>query len=128
MKQTQTTSCSAEVYPLTIEKKSPSTIEKMDASIQLLKQQKDEWAGQSITKRLAYLDMLIHDFAALAPQWVDLVTTAQNILSNDHAIGVEWMQGPYSILRNLQCLKRSLIEIQAHGFPKIPGPVTVRHN
>lgn len=106
----------------------PTTKDEMDAVLETLRQRKDEWARQSIPVLLGYLQSLMQDFAALAPRWVELVTTAQKTTTDDHAIGTEWMSGPYAVLRHLGCLQRALQDIQTADRPKIPGPVTLRPN
>jgi hypothetical protein len=100
----------------------------MDAAVRVLQAHKDEWAGQPILTKVGYLDTLIRDFAAVSAEWVEQVTAAQRIGGDDHAIGTEWMQGPYSTLRNLRCLRQSLLEIQSAGHPRIPGRITRRPN
>jgi hypothetical protein len=100
----------------------------MDAAIKILAGRRQEWVGNSIEGRLDYLDEMIRDFSALAAEWVEAVTVAQQIAGDDHAIGTEWMQGPYAVLRNLQCLKTSLRDIRSGGFPKVPGGVRTRPN
>ena len=116
------------VYPAAVGEVPASTIEELEASIQVLRRRKDEWLQQSIEDRLEYLETMIHDFNALAPQWVEQVTAVQHTIHDDQAIGSEWLAGPYSVLRNLQCLRSALKDIQSGGRPRIPGPVTVRHN
>jgi hypothetical protein len=116
------------VYPAAAGERPASTVDEMEAAVRVLQQHKAEWAGQPIAARLGYLETLIRDFAALSAEWVEQVTAAQQIDGNDHAIGTEWMQGPYSVLRNLQCLRQSFQEIQAIGYPKIPGKITTRPN
>lgn len=114
------------VYPAAAGRMPASTIEEMDAAIQALQQRKEAWAGLSIAARLEFLETLLRDFAAVATEWVEQVTATQRIAKNDHAIGTEWMQGPYAVLRNLQYLRQSFHEIQSVGYPKIPGKVTTR--
>jgi len=105
-----------------------SPIGEMDTIVQRLHAHKDKWVGESIKERLCYLEAMIRDFSNLADQWVEQVTAAEKIGADDYAIGIECMAGPYSVLRNLQGLKRTLLDIQAGGAPKIPGPVTSRTN
>ncbi|MCU0488523.1 MAG: aldehyde dehydrogenase family protein [Anaerolineales bacterium] len=100
----------------------------MDAALRALQQQKETWAGQSIPSKVRYIDALIRDFASVSTEWVEQVTAAQQIAGDDHAIGTEWMQGPYTTLRNLRCLRQSLLEIQSAGHPRIPGRVSRRSN
>ena len=96
------------VYPVADGGRPASTVDEMIAAIQNLERKKQEWAEKSIEHRLGFLETMIGDFASLAPEWVEKVITAQHIATDDHAIGAEWMQGPYSVLRNLQNLKQSL--------------------
>lgn len=124
----QTTSPGSFVYPTAEGTVPASTIAELDAAVQVLKEHKEEWRGLPIEDRLAYLETMVRDFSAVAAEWVDQVATAQQIAGDDHAIGTEWMQGPYAVLRNLRCLKSSLLEIRSGGFPKIPGGVKVLPN
>lgn len=128
MNSTQATTSGSFVYPTAVGKTSPSTITEMDSALEVLRQRKGDWVKQPVSARLGYLETMIRDFAALAAQWVEQVTAAQQIAANDHAIGSEWMSGPYTVLRNLRCLQSALVDIQSGGYPKIPGPVTVRPN
>lgn len=116
------------VYPVATGGRPASTVEEMDAAVQALQLHKDEWAGQPIAARLGCLETLTRDFATVSAEWVEQVTAAQKIVGNDHAIGTEWMQGPYAVLRNLQCLRQSLQEIRSNGVPRIPGKVATRSN
>ena len=100
----------------------------MIGAIQNLGKKKQEWAELTIEQRLEFLETMIRDFASLAPEWVEEVIAAQHIARDDHAIGTEWMQGPYSVLRNLQNIKQSLHEIRSAKYPRIPGTITLRRN
>lgn len=116
------------VYPVADGNRPASTVDEMIAAIQTLERKKQEWAEKSIENRLQFLEMMVQDFVSLAPEWVEKVIAAQHIAENDHAIGTEWMQGPYSVLRNLQNLTQSLREIRSAKYPKIPGAITLRRN
>jgi acyl-CoA reductase-like NAD-dependent aldehyde dehydrogenase len=115
-------------YPAAVRNVPASTIEELDAALQTLQQHKARWVKCPLEERMAYLEIMIHDFAVAAPGWVERVVVAQKLAGNDHAIGYEWVQGPYSLLRNLQCLKSSLRDIRKQGVPRIPGRVTRRRN
>jgi acyl-CoA reductase-like NAD-dependent aldehyde dehydrogenase len=128
MNQTQSAILGSFVYPSAGGMIPPSTIGEMDMILQQLHEHKDRWGGESIKNRLDYMEKLIHDFSALADQWVEQVASAERIGDDDFAIGIECMAGPYSVLRNLQGLKRALMDIQAGGVPKVPGPVITRTN
>jgi acyl-CoA reductase-like NAD-dependent aldehyde dehydrogenase len=116
------------VYPSTDGMIPATTCDEMNALVRGLCSRKDKWVEESVKNRLGYLETMIHDFSALADRWVELVTSAERIEGDDFAIGVECMAGPYSVLRNLQGLRKSLLDIQAFGVPKIPGPVITRAN
>ena len=116
------------MYPVVEGDRQASTMDEMIAAIQKLERKKHEWAGLTIEQRLGFLETMIRDFTSLAPVWVEKVSAAQHIAENDHAIGTEWMQGPYSVLRNLQNLRQSLHELRSASFPRIPGAVTLRRN
>lgn len=116
------------VYPVVNGDRQDSTVDEMIGAIQKLEGKKQEWAEKTIEQRLGFLETMVQDFASLAPEWVEKVSAAQHITGNDHAIGAEWMQGPYSVLRNLQNLRQSLREICSASFPNIPGAVTLRRN
>ncbi len=128
MNQTHSVTSGSFVYPSTSGVIPASTIEEMDKMVHRLRSHKDKWNGESIKVRLGYLERMIHDFSALADRWVEQVTLAERIEGDDFAVGIECMAGPYSVLRNLQGLKRALLDIQSDGIPKIPGPVVTRTN
>jgi acyl-CoA reductase-like NAD-dependent aldehyde dehydrogenase len=116
------------VYPSTGGMIPATTSDEMNVLVQGLHSRKDKWADESVENRLGYLETLIHAFSALADRWVEQVTSAERIEGDDFAIGIECMAGPYSVLRNLQGLRKALLDIQASGVPKIPGPVVTRSN
>lgn len=128
MSQIQATMLGSFIYPAAVGRRPASTVAEMDAAVRLLQEHKDEWTGKPILTKVGYLDTLIQDFAAVSAEWAEQVTAAQRIAGDDHAIGTEWMQGPYTTLRNLRCLRQSLLEIQSAGLPRIPGRVTRRPN
>lgn len=116
------------VYPAADGDRAASTVDEMIAALQTLARKKQEWAEKTLEHRLRFLETMLKDFASLAPEWVEKVSAAQHIVADDHASGTEWMQGPYSVLRNLQNLKQSLREIQSAKYPRIPGAITLRRN
>ncbi len=101
-----------------------STHEEMDAAVQALQAQKDAWVALSIDDRLTLLERLIKDFAAVADRMVTACCEAKGIAADSPLVGEEWSIGPFTTLKNLCQLQRSLMDIKALGAPKIPGPVT----
>ncbi len=128
MNQTLSAPSGSFVYPSTNGMMPALTIDEMDTLVQELRNHKDKWIGETVKNRLDYLETMIHDFSALAERWVEQVISAEQIERDDFAIGVECMAGPYSVLRNLQSLKKALLDIQSAGVPTIPGPVITRTN
>src|SRR6266516_7357434 len=104
----------------------PSSQETMDSAIETLQAHKDEWVKLPISKRVAIIDELIKDFTAIAQRWVDACLQAKGIAPDAPAAGEEWAAGAWPVVRNLCQLRQALVDIEAHGRPRIPGPVTTR--
>ena len=104
----------------------PSSQETMDSAVQTLQEHKDAWVALSNRERIAIIDKLIEDFYAVAPRWVVACLQAKDIAEDAPAASEEWTVGPWPVLKNLRQLRQSLIDIEANGRPKIPGPVTTR--
>ena len=104
----------------------PSARDEMDAAVQALQSHKNEWVSLPVKKRIALIDQLIKDFAAIAPRWVAACARAKSIAVDSPAVGEEWGAGTWPVLRNLRLLREALVDVEANGRPKIPGPVTAR--
>src|SRR5947209_3462337 len=99
-----------------------STQEAMDAAVQALQTHKDAWVLLTIDERVAILDELIKNFAAIAPRWVALSLQAKGLHEDAPAAAEEWAAGPWPVLKNLRQLRQSLIDIKNMGHPHIPEP------
>jgi hypothetical protein len=128
MDHIQSTSTGSFIFPSASGIKPASTNDEMNAFVQGLHSHKDKWTEESVKNRLGYLETMSHDFSALSDRWVEQVTFAERIEGDEFAIGVEYIAGPFTVLRNLQSLKKALLDIQSFGVPKIPGPVVTRAN
>src|SRR5579885_3255561 len=104
----------------------PSTQEAMDQAVQTLQEKKQAWVMVSVHERIALLDRLIADCAALAARWVAASIQGKRIPADSPAASEEWLTGPYLTIKCLRQLRQSLLDIEAVGRPKIPGPVTTR--
>ncbi len=104
----------------------PSTQETVDAAVQVLQEHKDAWVAVTNRQRIAILDRLINDFAAIAPRWVAASLQAKSIAEDSPSVGEEWVAGVWPVLKNLRQLRNSLSDIEAYGRPKIPGHITTR--
>lgn len=104
----------------------PSTREVMDAAIDSLQSHKDEWVAFSVQERIALLDRLSVSFAAIAQRWVDASSQAKGIADDPLCVGEEWAAGVWPVIKNLRQLRQALVDIEADGHPRIPGPITTR--
>jgi len=98
----------------------------MDAAVQALQSRKDEWVTRTVRERIASLDRLIQDFAAIAPRWVAACLQAKSVAEDAPTASEEWAVGPWPVLKNLRQLRQSLSDIETYGHPRIAGPVTTR--
>src|SRR5256884_8221790 len=103
-----------------------STPETMDAAVHTLQEHKDAWVALSNRERIAILDNLINNFAAIAQVWIAASLQAKGIAGNSPGVGEEWVAGVWPVLKNLRQLRNSLSDIETYGHPRIPGPVTTR--
>jgi acyl-CoA reductase-like NAD-dependent aldehyde dehydrogenase len=106
----------------------PSDQATMDSAVADLQAHKDAWVDTTPSERVAILDRLIRDFAALAPRWVSTELEARGIAPNDPSAAWEWGSGPYCIARNLRLLRQSLGDLAAGRKPRIPGRVRTLPN
>jgi acyl-CoA reductase-like NAD-dependent aldehyde dehydrogenase len=123
---TLTTRAGSPQFPTSAGSMNPSTQEEIDAALQTLQAHKDAWVALTIDERILLIDRLIKDFAAVADRLVAASCEAKGIASDSPLVGEEWSIGPFTTLKNLCQLQRSLRDIKAGGAPKIPGPVTTR--
>lgn len=105
-----------------------SSRDTLDQALQALTSKKDSWNSLDNATRIAILDALIVDFAAIAPHWVEASIQAKGIKPDAPTVGEEWSAGVWTVLYMLRQLRKSLIDIQKYGQPQIPGPVTQRTN
>jgi acyl-CoA reductase-like NAD-dependent aldehyde dehydrogenase len=57
----------------------PSSHETTDAAVQTLQEHKDAWVALPNRERIAILDRLINDFAAVAPRWAAASLQAKGV-------------------------------------------------
>ncbi len=100
-----------------------SSREEMDAAVAALQAKKGEWTAVTVPERIALLGELSRRFLAVAERWAALGMEAEGLDPATPVSGEEALVGPYFILRNLRLLRESLLDIQTHGRPRIPGGV-----
>jgi acyl-CoA reductase-like NAD-dependent aldehyde dehydrogenase len=104
----------------------PSTRDEMEAALATLQKQKQTWVQVAVPERIALVDALIRDFAAISPRWVEAAIQAKGISPDSPNVGEEWGAGAWPVIKQLRQLRQALTEIAAEGQPRIPGPVTIR--
>jgi acyl-CoA reductase-like NAD-dependent aldehyde dehydrogenase len=100
----------------------------IDATVETVRSRKDTWVAVGIRERVSLIEALIEDIVAIAECWVAVCCEAKEFAVDSPTAVEEWIGGPYLVLHNLQLLRRSLLDIETYGQPRIPGPVTVRPN
>jgi acyl-CoA reductase-like NAD-dependent aldehyde dehydrogenase len=123
---TTTTHAGSPQFPTEVGSTPPSSHAEMDEAVQVLQAHKDVWVALTIDERITLLDRLIKDFSALSDRLVSASCAAKGIAADSPLVGEEWSIGPFATLKNLCQLQHSLVDIKAHGAPKIPGPITTR--
>jgi acyl-CoA reductase-like NAD-dependent aldehyde dehydrogenase len=98
----------------------------MDAAVAVLQENKGAWTAVGPRQRLELLSDLSRRFLAVADRWSALGMEAEGLDPEHPGSGEEALVGPYFILRNLRLLRESLLDIETHGRPRIPGGVRTR--
>ncbi len=103
----------------------PTPQKAIDEALKDLQANKNAWVGLSIGERVGILDQIKRDLMMVADRWIAASVEAKGIPRHTMGEGEEWaMLG--GVFRMVRLLRRSLLDIQKHGFPQIPGPVTTR--
>ena len=105
-----------------------SSREQMDAAVEATYVAKDGWTAVPPAERVAILNRLLADFAAVADRWVAASVEAKGGEPGGAVAGEEWISGPFCVLRNIRLLRDALVDIAARGTPRIPGPVWTRED
>ncbi len=103
-----------------------STNEAVNTAIQVLQEHKQAWVVFTVRERIALIDELIRDFAAISPRWVAAGLQAKGVPTTTP--GEEWLAGTFPVVKNLRQLRQSLVDIETDGHPKIPGTVKTLSN
>src|SRR5713226_1237285 len=95
-------------FPITQGNIQASTQDAMDQAVQTLRANKQAWVASSVHDRVAIIEKLISEFAAIALRWVITSCQAKGIPETSSLAGEEWMIGPWPVLKNLRQLRQSL--------------------
>jgi acyl-CoA reductase-like NAD-dependent aldehyde dehydrogenase len=97
----------------------------LDATVAALQERKAAWTAVSPRERMAILEEMIRDFAAVSGRWAAACIEAEG-LDPEFGAAEEVLVGPYFVVRNLRLLRLALADIEKHGRPRIPGSVRTR--
>lgn len=98
----------------------------MDAAVAALQEHKAAWTAVGVPERISLIGELMERFLEGAERWAALGVEAEGLDPEHPGSGEEALVGPYFIVRNLRLLRESLLDIQTHGRPRIPGAVRTR--
>jgi acyl-CoA reductase-like NAD-dependent aldehyde dehydrogenase len=103
----------------------PSLSSSLDSAITALQERKSAWTAVAPRERIAILEELTRDFAAISRRWAAACIEAEG-LDPEWGHAEEVLVGPYFVVRNLRLLRLALADIATHGRPRIPGSVRTR--
>ncbi len=98
----------------------------LDAAVDAVRVNRDAWVGTTPNERIALIDRMIRDVAAVADEWTSACIAAEGLDPRAPESGEEALVGPYFVIRNLRLLRRALEAIGRGRPPRIPGPIRTR--
>ncbi len=103
----------------------PHSQAELDAALEALQANKERWVELEIAERIAILDEIQRDLWSVADRWIELSMAAKELPANSYGEGEEWFVLGV-VFRTIRLLRQSLVDIQKHGLPQIPGSPTTR--
>lgn len=102
---------------------SPSTPAEQDAAIAALRAGAERWRTTTPAEQVRLLEALVLSIEAAADRWVAAGCALKGVARGAHAEAEEWLGGPYTVLRAVRQLIRSLKDLGERGAPALPGVV-----
>ena len=102
----------------------PTSKGEMEIAIRELNDKKDEWVQLELPERIRILERVLDDLWSVSERWASLSIEAKDARGNAFAEAEEWAFIT-NVLRMARLLQKSLVQIQKHGRPRIPGPVSL---
>ncbi len=93
----------------------------LDTAVVELRSRRAAWLAVSVSARIAILDELMGGVYRSAERWTAACLAEEGLDPRTPASAEETLVGPYLTLRNLRLLRRSLVDIERYGAPRIPG-------
>lgn len=94
----------------------------LDAKLATLQAQKDNWALLPLAQRIAVIDRIHADLALVEQRWVAAGMQAKGTRPESLGESEEWFTLTV-IYRLLSYLRKTLVQIEKHGKPLLPGKV-----
>lgn len=112
--------------PEATSKISATSTGELDQALQDLHANAAAWIEVSIDDRIALLQRLRASCYATAERWAEAGCAAKQIPLGTPPESEEWLGGPFTTIRNLRLLERTLCEIRDGGAPKLPNKPKTR--
>lgn len=99
----------------------PSTSDEQDAAIAAVRGAAERWRTTPPAEQVRLLEALVPTIEAAAERWAAAGCALKGVERGAHAETEEWLGGPYTVLRAVRQLVRSLKDLGERGAPLLPG-------
>jgi hypothetical protein len=99
----------------------PTPTGEIDQALAELTAQAEAWIAVDLDERIAILQRLRKSCYATAERWAAAACAAKGIPQGTPPEAEEWLGGPFTTIRNLRLLERTLLEIRDSGSPNLPA-------
>ena len=103
----------------------PTTLPDCDQALEELRAAAPRWTSLELDERIQLLSDVAEGVIEAAEDWVELSCRAKGIERGSSAESEEWLAGPWTVLRHVKLQTRTLLDIKAHGSPRLPGKSSV---
>lgn len=107
---------------------SATDVPTLDRMVDDVRRHGQAWADTPATRRVELLAATRATTAAVATEWVEAACAAKGITIGTPPEGEEWQSGPWTVLRNLRLLERSMRDIAAGRKPELPAAIERRED
>lgn len=105
----------------TAAERTASTSAEQDAAIAAVRGAAEGWRTTTPAAQVRLLEALIPTIEAASERWVAAGCALKGVERGAHAETEEWLGGPYTVLRAVRQLARSLKDLVERGAPLLPG-------
>ncbi len=99
----------------------PTPHAELGAALGTLRDHATTWTATGVEERIELLGELLETVLAAAPAWTTAAAAAKGIRRDSPLMGEDWISGPLPVLRNLQLLRDTLIDVRETGSPQPPS-------